>query len=290
MESLCKLNRPLSEAGNPFLFKEIKLLDTEIFTIVNKTITLNKIDIIYAIANDDAININGTINKNIKNINKQISNNNDIKLIFEHKLLPPATALPFNLNDANMVDELIRKYKNEYRRVGIIKLNFIKHYIDATNLKNAHLNNNCKKRKNTTSKCNIANFLIPIKDTKTVESIKEEYYNILRANNITNIVIKDCNIGCCFIINKMYNLFNDYLITLMYCIKLIKEKPYVILNKSFLFEIKEENHYFYEDDNSININHMNKIFNISIETNDEIQTSTHVRFLKTPTRNDVYFI
>ena len=118
----------------------------------------------------------------------------------------------FNDDELKIYNELINKYKNEYKRVLKIKQNFINNYIDVTILKNAHLKNNCGKRKYKTSMCDITNFLDSINNNNdTIKSIKNEYNNILNFNKIKNIKINNSHNDCCFIINKTYNLFNYYL-------------------------------------------------------------------------------
>jgi hypothetical protein len=78
---------------------------------------------------------------------------------------------------------------------------------------------------------------------------------------------------------------------ILYCLKIIQLKPYIIREQqTFLFDIEPNNSYFYEIDNSICINHMNVILNITISKNDNIYNSNFVKFCKTQTRNDVYFI
>jgi hypothetical protein len=190
------------------------------------------------------------------------------------------------------------------KRVLNIKLNFINNYIDATNLKKAHLNDNCGERLNTTSKCNIKNWLDAINNKSdknnnhTINSIKNEYNKILNIHNIKNININNSYIECCFIINKTYNLFTDYVNMLLYCLKLIELKPYLIrdhINYLFDLETNDTKKYFYQDNDSIYINHMNTILNTTVQqTNNQIdmQKGTFIFFSKPrqSKKNDVYFI
>ena len=289
-----KFNCPLSLINNPF-FNKFKLLDTEILKKVIKNITINKSDIIYITSNKTKNSIDYNNNdKHIRDINKQINNlsNNDFELIFKFEDYTPLNASPLNNDETNIANNLINLYKKEYIRVLRIKLNFINNYIDATKLKNSHLNTNCGKRPNTTSKCDIKNFLNPIKnENHTFKSIKDEYNKILQFNKIENITINNSHIECCFIINKIYYLFDNYLKMILYCLKIIELKSYIIREQQpFLFDIEQKNSYFYEIDSSICINHMNIILNITIEKNDNIHNSNFIQFCKTRTRNDVYFI
>jgi len=80
-------------------------------------------------------------------------------LIFKFEDYTPLNTSPLNNEEINIANNLINKYKKEYIRVLRIKFNFINNYIDATKLKNSHLNTNCGKRQNITSKCDIKNFL-----------------------------------------------------------------------------------------------------------------------------------
>ena len=289
-------NCPLSLISNPF-FNKFKLLDTEILKKVIKDIAINKSDIIYITSNKTKNSIDYNDNddiKHIRDINKQINNlsNNDFELIFNFEDYTPLNTSPLNNEEINIANNLINKYKKEYIRVLRIKLNFINNYIDATKLKNSHLNTNCGKRQNITSKCDIKNFLNAIKnENHTFKSIKDEYNKILQFNKIENITINNSHIECCFIINKVYYLFDNYLKIVLYCLKIIQVKPYIIREyRTFLFNIENNNNYFYEKDNSICINHMNVILNITISKNDYIYNSNFVKFCKTQTRNDVYFI
>lgn len=291
-----KFKCPLSLISNPFFIK-IKLLDTEILKKVIKNITINKSDIIYITSNKTKNLINYNINddrEHIRNIDKQINNlsSNDFELIFKFEDYTPLNVLPLNNAEINISNNLINLYKKEYIRVLRIKLKFIKNYIDATKLKNSHLNNNCGKRKYITSKCDIKNFLNAIKnENHTFKSIKDEYNKILQFNKIKNITINNSHIDCCFIINKIYYLFINYLQMIMYCLKLIYVKPYIIREPHiFLFDIEPNKNYFYEINDSIYVNHMNTILNITIEQNNNIHNnSDFVIFCKTQTRNDVYF-
>ena len=269
-------NCPLSLISNPF-FNKFKLLDTEILKKVIKDIAINKSDIIYITSNKTKNSIDYNDNddiKHIRDINKQINNlsNNDFELIFNFEDYTPLNISPLNNEEINIANNLINKYKKEYIRVLRIKLNFINNYIDATKLKNSHLNTNCGKRQNITSKCDIKNFLNAIKnENHTFKSIKDEYNKILQFNKIENITINNSHIECCFIINKVYYLFDNYLKIVLYCLKIIQVKPYIIREyRTFLFNIENNNNYFYEKDNSICINHMNVILNITISKNDYI--------------------
>lgn len=287
---------PLHLICNPYFLK-IKLLDTQ---FLKKEIIINKSDIIYVTINKMLNSINydnvDDINKN-KNINKQINKltNNKFELIYKFENYKESNTLILNNNEIQIHNELNNKYRCEYMRVLSIKQNFINNYIDATKLKKSHLNNNISTRKYTTSNCDIKNFLNSINNkhnNHTIDSIKDEYFKILHLHNIPIIKINNNYIECYFIITKMYNLFNDYLYVIMYCLKLIKCKPYIIRDLStFLFNFENKNSYFYENENSIFINHMDTIFNISIEKNNAKQSSSNfVQFLKTSKRNDVYFI
>ena len=213
-------------------------------------------------------------------------------MIFKFEDYTPLNTSSLNNEEINIANKLINKYKKEYIRVLRIKLNFINNYIDATKLKNSHLNTNCGKRKNITSKCDIKNFLNVIKNNNhTFKSIKDEYNKILQFNKIKNITINNSHIECCFIINKIYYLFDNYLNMILYCLKIIQLKPYIIREQqTFLLDIEPNNNYFYEIDNSICINHMNVILNITISKNNNIHNSNFVKFCKTQIRNDVYFI
>ena len=287
---------PLHLICNPYFLK-IKLLDTQ---FLKKEITINKSDIIYVTINNifNSINYDNVddINKN-KDINKQINKltTNNFELICKFEDYKQLNIYELNNNETHIYHELNNKYKKEYIRVLLIKQNFINNYTDATKLKNAHLNNNISTRKSTTSNCDIKNFLNSINNkhnNHTIDSIKDEYFKILHLHNIPIIKINNNCIECCFIIIKMYNLFNDYLCVIMYCLKLIKCNHYIIREQpTFLFNFENTNNYFYENENSIFINHMDTIFNISIEKNNTKQTSSNfVKFLKTSKRNDVYFI
>ena len=291
-----KFHCPLSLISNPFFIK-FKLLDTEILKNVIKNITINKSDIIYITSNKTKNSIDYNVNddiKHIRDIDKQINNlsNNDFELIFKFEDYTPLNTSSLNNEEINIANKLINKYKKEYIRVLRIKLNFINNYIDATKLKNSHLNTNCGKRKNITSKCDIKNFLNVIKNNNhTFKSIKDEYNKILQFNKIKNITINNSHIECCFIINKIYYLFDNYLNMILYCLKIIQLKPYIIREQqTFLLDIEPNNNYFYEIDNSICINHMNVILNITISKNNNIHNSNFVKFCKTQIRNDVYFI
>jgi hypothetical protein len=291
-----KFNCPLSLICNPFFIK-FKLLDTEILKNVIKNIEINKSDIIYITTNITKNSIDYNIKddiKHIRDIDKKINNlsNNDFDLIFKFEDYTPLNTSPLNNDEMNIAKNLINKYKKEYIRVLRIKLNFINNYIDATKLKNSHLNTTCAKRQHITSNCDIKNFLNAIKNKNhTIKSIKDEYYKILHLNKITNITINNSHIECCFIINKIDYLFCNYLKMILYCLKIIQVKPYIIREQlTFLFDIETNNSYFYEIDSSIYINHMNVILNIKIEKNDNIYNSNFVKLCKTQTRNDVYFI
>ena len=279
---------------NPF-FDKIKLLDNEILKI--EKITINKRDITYSVSNlfnSDDINYV----TNIKNINKQINNlsNDDIELSLAWKKHIYHNQLPLNENETYIWNKLYSDYYNEHNRVLQIKTKFVDNYIDASKLKNAHLNLNCRKRINTTSKCDIKNFLILINNKNktqnyTINSIKNEYDNILCKHNMNHIKYNDSHIECCFIINKIINLFDDYLQMIRYCLKLLKTNSYVIReSQTFLFNIEPVNSYFYDDnDDSIYINHMDTINNVSVENNNTIVKGNFVKFLKRPKGNDVYF-
>lgn len=294
---MCNINYPLPLhlIYNPYFLK-IKLLDTQ---ILKKEITISKSDIIYVTINSifKSIDYDNThdINKN-KDINKQINKltTNNFELICKLEDYKQLNICELNNNETHIYHELNNKYKKEYMRVLLIKQNFINNYIDATKLKKAHLNNNIGSRKKTTSNCDIKNFLNSINNkhnNHTIDSIKDEYFKILHLHNIPIIKINNNHIECCFIIKKMYNLFNDYLYVIMYCLKLIKLKQYIIRDQStFLFNFENENSYFYENNKSIIINHMATIFNISIEENNINRNGNFVKFLKTPKQNDVYFI
>jgi hypothetical protein len=136
---MINLHCPLSLIGNPYL-NIIKLIFTEFL----KKIIIKKSDLTYFTTN--------TINNDIisvKNINKQINNklNNDFELMCKFEEYKEIDKSILNNYESENKYKLINNYKIEYIRVLHIKRYFIENYIDATKLKNAHLKNNCGKRK-----------------------------------------------------------------------------------------------------------------------------------------------
>ena len=83
-------NCPLPHISNPFFIK-IKLLDTEILKKVIKNITINKSDLLYITSNKSKNLIDYSNNddiEHIRNIDKQISNNN-FEIIFKFEDYTP---------------------------------------------------------------------------------------------------------------------------------------------------------------------------------------------------------
>jgi hypothetical protein len=91
-----------------------------------------------------------------------------------------------NNDEINVYDDILKKYKREYKRVLLIKQNFMNNYIDATKLKNRHLSINCAKKKDTksgeTSWCDVKNLFNIIKENYTI--IIDEYYQIYNLKNL----------------------------------------------------------------------------------------------------------
>lgn len=292
-----KFSCPLPQVTNPY-YNKINALDTEILKSIIENITINKSNINYVAVNKiiNPIDYNNDNDlKNIKNLNKQINNstNNNYELDYKFKDYSHLTTTPLTEIELTKKSELIDKYKKEYARVLNIKLNFIENYINATILKKAHLSIKCGKRINTTSYCDIKDFLDATNNKTynyTLDSIKEEYNKILGINNCPYQKINNSNIECCFIINKIYALFENYLTIIKYCIKLLETKPYLLREEqTFLFDIGSIKSYFYAENTIIYVNHMDTIFNIVVNENNTNIKNNFIKFRKTPKRNDVYF-
>ena len=243
-------------------FAEIKLLNTEILKQIKDKIFINKSDIFYYLI-DYSIDYKNKKNKQfIQKIYREIMDlqNNDIKTICKFSDYKPINTTTLTDFETTKYNDLINKYKNEYKRVLDIKRLFIDQYIDATNLKPSHLTNQCCKRQFTTSKCFITEFILSISDYNKkqnfmIKHIKEEYNKILFFNNITNIKIQDGHVNCCFLITKIYKLFDDYLKVILYCLKVLETNQLTIREQNtFLFDIQTLNSYFYTINNEIYIN------------------------------------
>jgi hypothetical protein len=238
--------------------------------------------------------INNSTEKNfeiIDNMNEQDKVNLEIEM---DKILNVSFAL--NEDEITKRNFLYNAYDEEYKRVLKIKENFIENYIDADKLKNAHLGNNCGKRKTTRSKCNIRDFLNSIQKQITLKNIKEKYCKISNENGIFPIKMNDKNAECFYIITQIYDLFEKYLLIIDYCLKLIDEIPQVIRDPNiFLFDIENKTNYFFEEEykNAIHINNMNTILNISVQENNvemiNENSTVFVKFYETETRNNVVF-
>ncbi len=295
---------PLPQLSNPF-FGKIKTCKLDILTRVIKNIDVKKRDITYIMSNATNKHSCGKEYKiHAKNIDRYVHtlSNGDFKLM---ALIDDPIVDTSHLNNDEIIvaSNMVNTYKTEYIRVLHIKQHFIHNYIDATKLKNAHLSDACANRQHITSKCNIKQFVNAIKPTtlnKTVSPNKNdefalimtEYSNILQFNGVGPIPINNRHAECCFILNKIYGLFNYYLDVLLYCMQLINMYPYITREPHyFLFDIGHNNCYFYEEsDGSICINHMELILNVTVEKNNKIHVGNFIKLYKTSKRNNVYFI
>ena len=278
---------PLKLIYNPYLC-EMKAINYNYI----KKIIINKFDLSY-ISNS----INMQNKEMIKNIDKQIN-----KLSNEQFLISSGTEIINNIDVSQLNDneiEKLNKYKkdvkNEINRVNTIRKLFIDEYIDATKLKNVHLSHKCCKRKNNnTSKCMITNFINVLdKEGRTNKNIKANYKQILLNNEIDDIKVNNSHNPMCYIIIKIYDLFNYYIQTLIYSLKILEDKQELIrYDDIYLFDFNKNKYFVLNENNTIIIKHMNIIQNITLETYDcELFNNVpYIKLFKTQKRNDIVFV
>ena len=278
---------PLKLIHNPYLC-EMKAINYNYI----KKIIINKYDLSYI---SNSINIE---NKEIiKDIDKQINN-----LSNEQFLISSGTEMINNIDVSQLNDneiEKLNKYKidvkNEINRVNTIRKLFIDEYIDATKLKNVHLSNTCCKRKNNnTSKCMITDFINVLdKEGRSNKNIKTNYKQVLLNNKIDDIKVNNSHNPMCYIIIKIYDLFNYYIQTLIYNLKILEDKQELIrYDDIYLFDFNKNKYFVLNEDNTIIIKHMDIIQNIILETpNCELLNNVpYIKLFKTPKRNDIVFV
>lgn len=277
---------PLKLIHNPYLC-EMKAINYNYI----KKIIINKTDVSY-ISNS----INMQNKEMIKNIDKQIN-----KLSNEQFLISCGSEITNNIDISSLNNDEIyelNKYKknvkNEINRVNTIRKIFINEYINATKLKKAHLSHMCGKRKgDNTSKCMILDFLFALdKEGITKQNITIKYNQLLLNNKINNIKIDNNHIPMCYIIIKIYDLFNYYIGTLIYSLKILEDRKELIrYDDIYLFDFNKYKYFILTENNSIIIKHMDIIQNITLETNKckIYKNVPYIKLFKTPKRNDIIF-
>ena len=262
---------------NPYL---LKIINTN---YIDKYITLDIIDFFYYFYNKHYNSINNSIIKNIQNQFKQ--NNSylecitiDINDLFKN--------IGIELSDIEelKVNEYIINYENELLRIKDIYKFFKDNYdfSDIRKYKTTHLSDKIKIKDNCIkSYCNIQEFIKPMK-----KYIANKY-------KFNNKKINEKNYAILFILDIINKLFNDYIISLNYGIKLLTNKPYFIKydNNNYLPDIHIEN--FKIIDDIIYIRHLDLITNINIINNTDkiINNSGYIKIYKIPdnSRINIYF-
>ena len=238
---------------NPYL---LKIINTK---YIDKYITLDIIDFFYYFYNKDYNSINKNI---IKNIITQFKQNNSYLECTNIDINDLFKDIGKQLSDIEeiKVKNYINDYQNELLRINNI-YNFFKHnYYFSNNkkYKTTHLSDKINLKKNCIkSYCNIKEFIKPMK----------KY--IIKKYNI-NKKLSDTNCAILFILDRINKLFNDYIISLNYGIKLLTNEPYFIKydNNNYLPDIHIENFNIINDE--IYIRHLDLITNINIINNTDI--------------------
>jgi hypothetical protein len=258
---------------NPYL---LKIINTN---YIDRYITLDIIDFFYYFYNKDYNSINNNI---IKNILNQFKENNsylectsiDINNLFKD------IGKELSAIEEVKVKKIINDYQNELLRINKI-YNFFKDnydYSDMKKYKTTHLSDKIKLKNNCIkSYCNIQEFIKPMKDY----IIKK--YNIKKK-------LSEANGAILFILDRINKLFNDYIISLNYGIKLLTNEPYFIkYDNNYLPDIHIEN--FKIIDNDIYIRHLDLITNINIinNTDTDINNNGYIKLYKIKDRINIYF-
>ena len=102
------------------------------------------------------------------------------------------------------------------------------------------------------------------KEGRTNKNIKANYKQILLNNEIDDIKVNNSHNPMCYIIIKIYDLFNNYIQTLIYSLKILKDKQEIIrYDDIYLFDFNKNKYFVLNENNTIIIKHMNIIQNIT---------------------------
>lgn len=261
---------------NPYL---LKIINTN---YIDRYITIDIIDFFYYFYNKDYNTINSIIIKDIKNMFKQ--NNLYLECIAINNNLFENTNKELTDIEILKVNEYINNYKNELLRIDNI-YNYFKDKYDYNNkkeYKKTHLSKNIKITDNSIkSYCNIEEFIKPMK-----------YYIRKKYNFNNNKKINEKNYSIIFILDRINKLFNDYIISLNYGIKLLTNEPHFIkYGNDYLPDIFIEN--FKIDNNIIYIKHLDLVTNINMINNTDkyINNNGYIKIYNTKDNNriNIYF-
>jgi len=261
---------------NPYL---LKIINTN---YIDRYITLDIIDFFYYFYNKDYNSINNNI---IKNILNQFKENNsylectsiDINNLFK------VIGKELSAIEEVKVKKIINDYQNELLRINKIYKFFKDNYdySDMKKYKTTHLSEKIKLKDNCIkSYCNIQEFIKPMKNY------------IIKKYNINKKKLSETNGSILFILDRINKLFNDYIISLNYGIKLLTNEPYFIKydNNDYLPDIHIENFKIINDD--IYIRHLDLIKNINIinNTDTNINNNGYIKLYKLPDNKiNIYF-
>jgi hypothetical protein len=262
---------------NPYLLKILNI------NYIDKYIILDIIDFFYYFYNKNYTSINNDIIRNIQNQFKQNNSYLECTTIDINDLFKDI-GKELSAIEEEKVNNYINDYKNELLRINEIYKFFKDNYdySDIKKYKTIHLsnkinfNNNCIK-----SYCNIQEFIKPMKNY------------IIKKYNINKKKLSESNGSILFILNRINKLFNDYIISLNYGIKLLTNEPYFIKynNTDYLPDICIENFKIINDD--IYIKHLDLITNINIINNTDTNNNNnngYIKIFKIPNnRINIYF-
>jgi hypothetical protein len=258
-----------------------------------KGFELNKIDMTLTLVNTCAPNetYNRSNKKKYKHIKQKIKSMHGNNFVITYKTIDDKCIIKKQLNNKQTreVQKNIKEYIKEYHRVIKIYNIFKEEYI-GKELKPSHLSNKCSstKRKNcdNCSKTNIRD-LIDIID-QICKNKQQLYDAYISKFNITEKK-KDENMQKYYIFVKIDSYFQAYFQTIIYCLIMLNNKPYYILNPKCLMKIKNDS-FNLGKNNKIIINHMDTIQNTTITKNNKtIVTAKYIILSKLKNKNNIWF-
>lgn len=289
----------INKIYNPY-FKNINYVDLNILkNIVKDYIDFDANTNTYKIRINNFINVNLLYhviysNPDLYIDNKNIKKQYDIidKLTNKNIIIPPKIYFLqnnqiLNTDETTRFNILINEYINEKKRILKIFNIFLNKYFNGTKYKTSHLKNDIRKRKHTTSKCDLYDFVQKLKNIPNCSIEINNFYNkILDEHKLPfPCMYNNTYLSICLLLIKIYCLFKHYLDIIDYCIDFITLNPLVFRDfNNFLFKL-ETNKYIYEDNNTIYINHMNSLLNVKINE----QKCDFIKLYSTPKQVNIVF-
>jgi hypothetical protein len=269
---------PIYKIINPYLLKIVNI------DYIDKIISLDIIDFFYYFYDNDYIFIN---NKKINDVLNSFKLNNyylECSIINRNNIFKNDNDKILTENEQLDVKKKINEYSNEVNRINEI-YNYFKNNYDYNinrNYKNTHLSKKIKINKNSIKTyCNIEEFIKPMK-----KYIKQKF----------NTKFNEKDYSIIFILEIIHKLFNDYIKSLNYGIRLLTNEPYFIkCSNAYFPDIHIDNFKIDYDNNNILIKHLDLIKNINVinNKNDDIinDKKDYIKLYKTTNNNriNIYF-